>query len=208
MHFKFAEIRHIDEVLSAIEGRDAFIVKDASADGYKVVNYLLNTPDTFPTFTGDLGADRVAAVLRECRGIKFCSVTGNIVARPFHKFFNWNEREESGPNHVSFEASHFILEKMDGSMLHPMRLHTGQTVWCTKMGPTDVAKLANDFLRDNPQYDKFAKWCYTQGELGWTPIFEFCSRRQRIVIDYPVEQMVLLAVRDNVTGEYIAYGDV
>jgi RNA ligase len=39
--------------------------------------------------------------------------------------------------------------------------------------------------------------------FSFTPIFEWCSRQQRIVIDYPEDKLVLLAMRDNFTGEYL-----
>jgi RNA ligase len=42
----------------------------------------------------------------------------------------------------------------------------------------------------------------------YTPIFEFCSRSQRIVIDYPTADLVLLAIRNNLTGNYISYDDM
>jgi RNA ligase len=38
-----------------------------------------------------------------------------------------------------------------------------------------------------------------------TPIFEWCSRQQRIVIDHPVDRLVLTAVRDCITGAYLTY---
>jgi RNA ligase len=41
-----------------------------------------------------------------------------------------------------------------------------------------------------------------------TPIFEWCSRKQRIVIDYPVDRLVLTAVRENFTGEYVPYSEL
>jgi len=37
---------------------------------------------------------------------------------------------------------------------------------------------------------------------GYTPIFEWTSRQQRIVIDYPEDRLVLLHVRNIETGEY------
>ena len=40
---------------------------------------------------------------------------------------------------------------------------------------------------------------------GKTPIFEWCSRKQRIVVDYPEDRLVLIAIRDNITGEYSTY---
>jgi RNA ligase len=40
---------------------------------------------------------------------------------------------------------------------------------------------------------------------GFTPIFEWISKKNRIVIDYPEDRLVLLAIRKNVTGEYLDY---
>jgi len=51
----------------------------------------------------------------------------------------------------------------------------------------------------NKKYQQFAKWCI---ENRLTPIFEWCSRKQRIVIDYPEDKLVLLAVRENMSGKY------
>ena len=39
--------------------------------------------------------------------------------------------------------------------------------------------------------------------LDRTPIFEFCARSNRVVIDHPETKLVLLAVRDNITGKYL-----
>jgi RNA ligase len=45
-------------------------------------------------------------------------------------------------------------------------------------------------------------------DRGLTPIFEWCSRQQRIVVDYPEDRLVLIAIRDNVTGEYASYPEM
>ena len=37
---------------------------------------------------------------------------------------------------------------------------------------------------------------------GFTPIFEWCSRKNRIVVDYPEDKLILTAVRLNSTGTY------
>ena len=42
-------------------------------------------------------------------------------------------------------------------------------------------------------------------EQNRTPIFEWCSRQQPIVIDYPEDMLVLTGIRHNQTGEYLSY---
>jgi hypothetical protein len=70
----------------------------------------------------------------------------------------------------------------------------------SKMGITDVALQAEEFVGANPKYLDFASWCISN---QLTPLFEWCSRKQKIVIDYPEDKLVLLAVRNNITGEYL-----
>jgi RNA ligase len=208
MNYEFPTIRNISDVLPAIAGRDEFVV--AEKEGYTVINYNVMMADTFPdvrqVFPGEgIGgySDRIridfhAAIRRECRGIIFDTATGEIIRRPFHKFFNVNEREETQDHAVDLSHPHAILEKLDGSMIAPF-IVDGQMIWGTKMGATDVAKPVEEFVKNNPHYAEFA---LNMLVLGLTPIFEWCSRKQRIVLDYQEDQLILTAIRDLKTGEY------
>ena len=197
MNYEFPLIHNISDVLPAIEGRDEFVV--AEKDGYTVINYNVMMADTFPeisTLSGIHPTD--AAIRRECRGIIFDSKTGDIIRRPFHKFFNVNEREETQDHVINLGYPHAILEKLDGSMIAPF-IVDGEIIWGTKMGATDVAQPVEEFVKNNPEYDAFA------GDLlipGGTPIFEWCSRKQRIVLDYEEDQLILTAARNMYNGEY------
>lgn len=194
MKYSFPEITTIDDLLEAIEGREEFVVKHCPIANVKIINYNVNFEDTFPPVT-----DRRTALLRECRGITFCANTGVILSRKFHKFFNLGERPETLPANVDFSAPHHYLEKLDGSMITPL-LVDDEVRWCTKMGLTDVAKPVDEFTKDKIGYHEFAKYWMAE---GWTPIFEWCSRQQRIVIDYPTDRLILTAMRNNVSGEYM-----
>jgi RNA ligase len=193
MHYMFPEIRTIHDVLPHIEGRPEFIV--AEREFGTVINYVVAMADTFDmTGPGDLGG----AIRRECRGLKFYP-DGTIAARPFHKFFNIGEREETQPHFLDFTQEHTIMTKLDGSMIHPMKV--GNSIrWMSKMGITDVALQAEEFIKDNINYLDFVSWGINN---SLTPIFEWCSRKQKIVIDYPQDSLTLLAVRHNITGEYL-----
>lgn len=195
-HYKFPKIKHIDDVRSAIADCDEIII--AERDHFDVVNYIVATDTTFPDIT-----DEKSALRRECRGLIF-DKQGNLISRPFQKFFNVNEREETQVQHIDFSKPHRILSKLDGSMIRPIRIN-GDWRLGTKMGITDVAMQAEAYIADKPHFAKFFDFCEHLGENGVTPIFEWLSRQQRIVIDYPVDELVLLAVRDNLTGEYYVY---
>ncbi len=205
MQYKFPVIEHLDDVRPAIEGRDEFII--AERDWGYVVNYMVAMADTFPEVktAGGSAAMReretlYKAIRRECRGILF-NKDGSIMARRLHKFFNINERDETQFNKIDFNQPHVILEKLDGSMITPVVTDAGLR-WGTKMGITDVSMGAELFVAGHPEYQELAKWCIDNGK---TPIFEWISRKQRIVIDYEEDNLVLIAVRDNVTGEYLPY---
>lgn len=208
MHYKFPEIRHINDVLPAIEGRDEFVV--AERDWGKVVNYLVVMPDTFPEVKTAGGsarmreeADRIKAIRRECRGLLF-DVDGRIMGRRLHKFFNVNERDETQLGRIDLSRPHVILDKLDGSMITPVYTPDGVR-WGTKMGITSVSMGAEVHVSKNMTYHQMAVDCR---ELGLTPIFEWCSRSQRIVVDYPEDQLVLIAIRDTITGAYASYDEM
>ncbi len=212
MNYEFPIINNISDVLPAIEGRDEFVV--AEKESYTVINYNVMMADTFPDVlaSDDLRANHDhyevenlhARLRRECRGIIFDTATGEILRRPFHKFFNVNERDETQDHIVDMSRAHAILEKLDGSMIAPFIVN-GEMIWGTKMGSTDVAKPVEEFVRNNPHYVDFAEDMILQGLTGLTPIFEWCSRKQRIVLDYKEDQLILVAMRDRNWGIYVPY---
>jgi len=100
-----------------------------------------------------------------------------------------------------FERKHTILEKLDGSMVTAFRNKTGGHRLATKAGITDTSMRAEEYVKLHPQYSKFIDLCI---DAGHTPIFEWCSRKDRIVEDYgPEDNLILTAVRDMLTGQYL-----
>jgi RNA ligase len=196
MNYGFPVILHLDDVRPAIEGRTDFII--AERDWGFVVNYLVAMPDTFPEIKTVNDTIR-----RECRGLMF-DRDGKIMARRLHKFFNVNEREETQDRHIDLGKHHVILEKLDGSMITPIRVGDDLR-FATKMGINEISMQAEVFVANHPAIYEF---CKQMMDLQWTPIFEWCSRKQKIVIDYPEDRLVLIAVRDTVSGDYMHYEDM
>ncbi len=199
----FPIIRNISDVLPYIEGRDEFIVADK--ESYRVINYNVMFEDTFlhPEEEGISVDEKITRQMRrECRGIIFDAVTGDIIRRPYHKFKNVNEAPETQADRIDLSRPHRILEKLDGSMIAPF-IVDGKMIWGTKMGATDVAKPVEEFVKNNPQYVEFAHFMIGR---GYTPIFEWCSRKQRIVLDYKEDQLILTAVRGIQDGLYAHLG--
>lgn len=155
-------------------------------DGYTVIDYNYTLPDSFDD-----------PIRRECRGIKF-SPCGKILARPLHKFFNVNERPETQESVIDWGRPHVVTEKLDGSMIHPI-LVNGQVRFCTRMGITDVAQACEG----NRATEAVAGWCSDLLRTNVTPIFEWVSPQNRIVLNYMDDRLVLLALRDNISGQYL-----
>ena len=194
MHYQFPMIRHISDVLPHIEGLEEFIV--AEREGYTVINYVVAMADTFNmTGPNDLGG----AIRRECRGLIFDD-DGYLMSRPFHKFFNINEREETQTHVVDMSQPHAIMEKMDGSMIRPI-LVDGYLRLATKMGVTNVAMDAEAWLAaQDPAMKEWMRQCV---EDSVTPIFEWVSPFNQIVLAYEEADLVYLGTRDNATGAYV-----
>lgn len=190
MHYQFPEIRTIEDVLPHVEGRSEFIV--AEREFGTVINYVVSMADTFDmSGPEDLGG----AIRRECRGIIF-DTEGRVMSRPFHKFFNVNERLETMSHYIDMSQTHVIMEKMDGSMIRPIRLN-GMVRLATKMGITDIAEEAERLITSD-QYE----WLDEVMSSDVTPIFEYIAPTNKIVIEYSEPKLVLLGARNNITGEY------
>jgi RNA ligase len=130
---------------------------------------------------------------------------GNIIRRGFHKFFNLNEKEETrAENFAGQIQARNILQKVDGSMVTPFYID-GCMRWGTKMGITEVSMAAEYYVADHPHLPVFGK---NMLDAGYTPIFEWCDPKKPIVVKHRHPEMVLLAARHMVTGEYIPYHEL
>ena len=194
MRYTFPIIRHLDDVLPHIEGREEFIV--AERDFGTVINYVVAMTDTFNmTDRDDVGG----AVRRECRGLIF-DRDGNLMSRPFHKFFNVNERAETQTHEIDMSQPHVIMEKMDGSMIRPI-LVDGYLRLATKMGVTTVAMQAEEWLA--AQHPSLKEWMRQCVEDSVTPLFEWVSPFNQIVLAYEEADLVYLGTRCNTSGWYM-----
>lgn len=200
INYDFPQISHINDVLPHIEGRDEF--KVMRKDWYTVINYVVNFGETFDWDESDVAG---SVMRRECRGLIFDTLSGKLLSRPYHKFFNVGERSELAMDEVDMSANHVILEKLDGSMIRPVPVPGSDCYEFrlgTKAGITDVAMNAEVWMANHSNYVEFVKRCL---EYDITPIFEWCSRKNRIVVDYPEDRLVLTAMRNSEKGWYLPH---
>jgi T4 RnlA family RNA ligase len=125
---------------------------------------------------------------------------GDCVSAAFPKFFNVNERPDTA-EHLIREKFVEVYDKRDGSMILPVLVNGEVRLKTKKSFYSDVAVLASQLIPDN-----VLELCNTCLWWNYTPIFEFTHPDCQIVLEYPVEEnFVLLAIRDNITGEYYEY---
>lgn len=183
--FKIVKIKieHIDDVLPYVAPDTGIIV--SKRKNFSVIDYVYAMEDTFSN-----------PMTLQCRGLKF-DMDGRIIARPFHKFFNIGEREQ--PHEIDWSRPHHILDKLDGSLIHPVMLD-GKVVFMTRMGQTDQAMIAQ-----NRASTEVMALCEAMLADGMTPMFEYTAPDNRIVVAYDKPEITLLAVRKIVEGAYLSY---
>lgn len=131
------------------------------------------------------------------RGLILNNKTGEIVARPFDKFFNWGQH-----NQTSAAPMVTIAEKLDGSMGTLYRSNGKYKIATRGSFNSDQSIVATALLHDRYGLEKVSS--KIPDEL--TLIFEIVYPFNRIVIDYGHrEELVLLAVRNRHTGDYLPF---
>lgn len=139
----------------------------------------------------------------QCRGLIYNTVTGEVLARPFTKFFNIEQPE--APKWGEDELVE-VTDKLDGSL--------GILFW-NPAGEPEIATRGS-FTSDQAQWGTEVY----QGKFDgtWEPdknntyLFELIYPENRIVVDYEgMQDMVFLAAIDKKTGKTLpikdAYGD-
>jgi RNA ligase len=128
-----------------------------------------------------------------CRGLVMNS-KGDVVARPFKKFFNASEVEGKIPN-LPFE----VFEKMDGS-LGIAFYYCGVLVFCSRGSFASEQAICGRVILE--KYD----WVGGFKE-GFTYLFEIIYPENRIVVDYfGAEKLVVLGVVETETGREVGFG--
>ena len=131
------------------------------------------------------------------RGLILNAKTGEVVARPFDKFWNWGERGRKA--HYSTHLV-TVTEKIDGSL--GILYRTGLAGECAiaTRGSFDSEQAIWATRHLNGYYDL----CILPTEF--TLLFEIVYPENRVVVDYgDDEDLFLLAIRNRITGEYLPF---
>ena len=180
---------------------DWTILNDYISRGLIMINkhpeydiWILNyTPETQYTRAWDLYTE-------SCRGLVI-DVDGNILARPFKKFFNY---EELDPNIINLNQEYDVLEKMDGSLGILFYYHV-KDEWIFASRGSFISEQATMGLKILKQKNiDFYIFDVTQ-----TYLFEIIYPTNRIVVDYgEIWDVVLLGVINTFDGNEINYSSI
>jgi T4 RnlA family RNA ligase len=98
-----------------------------------------------------------------------------------------------------------VNNKEDGSIASFVKLPNGKIVGKSKMGfDNDQADGINRVYKTNKEVKSLVDWALNNNIV---PIFEYVAPNNRIVLRYPSEELILLRLRDNVTGKHIDIRD-
>jgi len=130
-----------------------------------------------------------------CRGL-VVDADGNILARPFQKFLNY---EEHNPSDINMNDEFEIFEKMDGSLMI--------VFWYDVAGKWIVASRGSFNSEQSIEGEKMlTNKNLTYLDAGCTYIFEFIAPWNRIVVDYGNRwELVLLTIINTKTGHEYNY---
>jgi RNA ligase len=206
MKYSFPIIRHIDDIE---RHRAAGLIHDAFKRGERhngtiVYDYAFMDNQVFPP----IDATPFAALARELRGITFDAKSGALLSRPYQKFFNAGEREETLIPNLPLLDDHLVLEKLDGSMIHAFIDPNGRLAFATRWGVTTIAKLALAWYE--AQHGETASRAALRRTIdeGWTPIFEWTSPDNIIVVAHEQPTLTLTGVRHRENGRQISHAEL
>lgn len=125
----------------------------------------------------------------QCRGLVTNS-KGEIIARPFKKFFNYEEHKPEDIPNEEYE----VYEKMDGS-LGILFNYENEWILATRGSFTSPQSIKGKELLEKYNYNRLIP--------GYTYLFEIIYPENRIVCKYDFEDLILLGVIETKTGNEI-----
>ena len=179
-----------EPLLGAMVGRPEFAVCRHPGTNLASLCYNIAERDTFDSH-----------LRRELRGVLINTDTNEIILRPFHKFFNVGEKAESQlpvvrAMYPKRKQGYCIEHKSDGTMV-AATIYNGALLVATKRA-----------LVKDPFYNRAIPVVRAiREDLGdvtiiFERVFKNLGPDHQHLLEYDEDHLVLLAIRDNLTGEY------
>jgi RNA ligase len=129
---------------------------------------------------------------RAARGLIFEKSTGNIIARPFSKFFNLGEMDETRVENLP-NLPYNVYEKVDGSL--------GIVYWYNDRWNVSTRGNLNSHQAQKAE-ELLQKYDFSVANEEYTYLVEIIYQSNKIIVDYgQVEQLILLGAINTKTGE-------
>lgn len=180
----------MDKLMEIVNNNISFYAKEFG--DYVIMSYKFIDPSVF----------RKCPEAVEIRGIVFNKNNGDIVSRPFPKFFNLGEP----PCPVKPEDYGIANEKYDGSLIQVTK-YNGELIVGTK-GSLDPQSPfiveSKKMIESNKNMKEFVD------DYGdeYTILFEIIGPRFRIVLPYEKDKLVFIGLRNKKTGELVGPKDL
>jgi RNA ligase len=131
-------------------------------------------------------------ITKMCRGL-ILDKEGNVVAKAFDKFFNYEELTLNDIPEESFE----VFEKLDGS-LGILFWYQGKWILASRGSfVSDQSVKAMEILKSKYNVESIPK--------GYTTLVEIIYPENRIVCSYDDEQLVVLSMFSTISGKEMGY---
>lgn len=136
-------------------------------------------------------------VTMACRGLVYNTQTSEVVARPFRKFFNHGQADAPP---LPVDARVAVTDKLDGSLGILYRREVGYAIATRGAFESDQALHATSLW--------WKRYNDCPVPVGWTLLFEIVYPDNRIVIDYGIQDdLVLLGAVEIATGRSVGPSD-
>jgi len=189
-----------------VELNPVFKSKETILNGFKVVQYaygLASLKDFLDPAPGILNG--VNAL--ELRGLTFVEQPDGTWKKflMLHKFFGLNQTDGYMYKDVKDKDILEVSIKEDGSMIRFIDLPDGTIHPKTKFNLDCDQTLAASYLVNKSR--SLSDFIKESLSLRRAAIFEFVSPENRVVVEYKESELILLQLRDELTGEYIPIHD-
>lgn len=141
----------------------------------------------------------------DMRGVTFVFNEDGTLYKRFlmlKKFFNLNQVVDTQYDVLKDKKIDFVTNKEDGSLIGFMELPNGDIFAKTQRGFTNEQSEAAMLLYDTqPGVRNFVDHAL---HAGFTPLFEYVSYDNRIVLKYINKELRLIGMRDNDNGQFFS----
>lgn len=180
---------------------DGYLMNEMIKGGYISRRYHPDYPElAILNYTEKAAFERKwNAATKTCRGLIYNLTTGEVLARPFAKFHNFDEPE--APKIEWEQVLYHWANKEDGSLGILYRTPNGYPAIATRGSfSSEQAIKGTKMLHDSGMAWVFDEYI----DAGYTPLFEIIYPENRIVLDYGTQEYLhLLGYMHIASGAFV-----